>query len=336
MRALTYVLLFVASVGSFAVACGDRTGLLVDGTLEPDSGADAFVQQDAGKDAHDARAPEDALPPIDAITPLDVTPLICTDAGATQIYVITEQNILYSFYPPTLAFEQIGTIACPTVGTTTNGPPEPFSMAVDNRGVAYVVFDDGELFQVSTANASCVATTFTQDQDGFCDFGMGYSGDMTDAGETLYVAADPALDNNCPGAGVDQATLASVDPNLRVHPIGPFTGASVVGAELTGTGAGQLFAFYSHVANTDPDSYIGQIDKTTGAVTAESVLTGVSQGDGWAFAFWGGDFYAFVSATGSGFSDVWRYRPSDQSVMHLLTMQNVIVGAGVSTCAPAQ
>jgi hypothetical protein len=336
MRALTYLFLFVGSVGSFAVACGDRTGLLVDETAEPDSGTDVFVPPDAGRDARDARE-EDALPTLDAIVPLDVTPLICTDAGATQIYVITEQNILYSFYPPTQAFEQIGTIACPTTGTTTSGAqPEPFSMAVNNRGIADVVFDDGELFRVSTATAACVATPFAQDQDGFCDFGMGYSGDMTDAGETFYVAADPMLDTACPGGGVAQATLASIDTNLVVHPIGPFTGASVVGAELTGTGAGQLFAFYSHVSNTDPDSFIGQIDKTTGAVTAESILPGVSQGDGWAFAFWGGDFYAFVSATGSGFSDVWRYQPSNQSVTHLLTMQNVIVGAGVSTCAPAQ
>jgi hypothetical protein len=165
---------------------------------------------------------------------------------------------------------------------------------------------------------------------------MGYSADTSDAGETFYVAADPQLDTECPGGAVTQATLASVDSNLVIHPIGPFTGASVVGAELTGTGSGQLFAFYSHTANTDPDSFIGQIDKATGAITAESILPGVSQGDGWAFAFWGGDFYVFVSATGSGFSDVWRYQPSDQSVTHLLTMQNIIVGAGVSTCAPSR
>ncbi len=230
-------------------------GLLVDEHRRGRStrAIDAFVPRDAGRDARDARE-EDALPPIDVVVPLDTErPLICTDAGATQIYVITEQNILYSFYPPTQAFQEIGTIACPTVGVTTSGAPTPFSMAVNNQGIANIIFqNDGELFRVSTATAACEATTFVQDQDGFCDFGMCYSADETDAGETFYVAADPQLDNNCPGAGVTEATLASIDPNLVVHPIGPFTGASVVGAELTGTGAGQLFAFYSHVHEHRP------------------------------------------------------------------------------------
>jgi hypothetical protein len=321
MRVSAQILLVVAAAGAFAAACGDRTGLLVDGTAEPtaDASFDALSpERDAGFDARDASATEeDALPPLDVVTMPDVVRSECVDAGETQVYVITEQYVLYSFYPPTLAFTEIGTIACPT---TTPGAT-PFSMAVDDKGVAYTVFDDGELFRVSTATAACEATSFVAGQSGFTTFGMGYSGDMTDAGETLYIAGD------------SNETLATIDPSFVVHPIAPFSGASVNLAELTGTGVGQLFAFYSHVSDTDPTTYIGAVDKTTGEIVSESPLANTPQGEAWAFAFWGGNFYVFTSADGQT-SNVTEYQPATSSVSVVATLSNAIIGAGVSTCAP--
>ena len=74
--------------------------------------------------------------------------------------------------------------------------------------------------------------------------------------------------------------------------------------------------------------------RTPRAVIAETPFPTVDQGNGWAFAFWGGDFYMFT-APGGG-SDVTRYRPTDNSVTVVATLPTRIVGAGVSTCAPSQ
>jgi hypothetical protein len=328
MRHPCSAVLALAAAGSFAVACGDRTGLFVtDFASPPDAGVDAAPVHDAGHDARDTldAGITDALPTIDVVTPAsDAQALVCVDSGATEIYVITEEYNLYTYDPPSHLFTFVGAIACPS--TTPNDTP--FSMAVDRTGVADIVYQSGALFRVSTATAACASTPFQPSQQGFLNFGMGFSGDLSPAGETLYIAADLLSGNTANG-------LASVDPSFVVHPIGPFSGAQVVAAELTGTRAGQLFAFYSHTANGSSDSYIGEIDKGTAGVIAETPLMGVNQGSAWAFAFWGGDFYMFVEPD-QGFSEVWRYRPSDQSVTMVDALSNVVVGAGVSTCAPEQ
>jgi hypothetical protein len=105
-------------------------------------------------------------------------------------------------------------------------------------------------------------------------------------------------------------------------------------AELTGTGAGGLFAFWGPDGNGSPGSAIVEIDKTTAQVTNSSSLPTVTQGDGWAFAFWGGDFYTFTAPAGS--TVVNRYDPNDGTVVQVAETDDEIVGAGVSTCAPQQ
>ena len=310
------VFVSVFSAAATIGACGDRTGLLVDdvGFLAGlnDGGRDALV--DVAFDvAHDV------LPPIDVSHP-DVDRKDCPDADSTLVYVITEQYVLYSFNPPTSEFRQIGKIACPTPDPTAT----PFSMAVDRKGVALVVFNDGRLYRVSTATAACQSTPFSPGQAGFTTFGMGYAKDIDGPGETLYVASDN-------GQGQGASRLASIDKNYVLHAIAPFS-PQILRAELTGTGAGELFAFYAD-GPTSPDSFIGQIDRKTARVVGETRLTNVDQGTGWAFAFWGGDFYAFTAPTPGG-SEVTRYRPADNSITKVTSLPNVIVGAGVSTCAP--
>jgi hypothetical protein len=59
-------------------------------------------------------------------------------------------------------------------------------------------------------------------------------------------------------------------------------------------------------------------------------LSGSPAPDVQAFAFWGGDFYIFVAG------DVWRFRPSDGSTLQIAHTDDVVVAAGVSTCAPLQ
>jgi hypothetical protein len=335
MRLWPYALLCSVAV----VACGSRTGLLVpdeEGVGGPGSSSGAGDDDDSGTTTHprdagmaDDRSVEpigDALPPIDVTNPGDAFNN-CPDAGATFVYVVTEEFELMSFYPPTAEFTPIGPLNCPASNGAT-----PFSMAVDRTGIAYVVYSDGELFRVSTANASCRATKFTVAQQGFPEkFGMGFSGDTTDTGETLFVASS--------GGTPRLASINTISFNLRV--VGDLN-PPVTSAELTGTGAGDLFAFYATngaaPCNMDTqacaDSAIGQINKSTGQVTNQSVLFGNPQGTAWAFAFWGGNFYTFT-APGSG-TIVTRFDPSDGTSTVVATRSDFIVGAGVSTCAPAQ
>lgn len=320
--------LIFASIVVLVAACGSRTGLLVplpDDTIH-DAAADNVVHHvDASPDVF---VEEDALPPLDVTPPPPDTYVNdCPDAGSTLIYVMTEQNNLYSFYPPTAEFKEIGTIACPDVQQAST----PFSMAVNRAGIAYVVFSpSGQLYRVSTASAACEPTPFASEQEGFPPtFGMGFSADE-DGGETLYVAGDTTTATG----GFGPSVLGTIDvTSYDLSFVGPFV-PTLTAPELTGTGGGGLFGFWGPNGPGSSPSAIVQIDKATAQVTNSSTLNGVEQGSGWAFAFWGGDFYAFT-APGGG-SVVTRFSPSDGSITQVASLTDTIVGAGVSTCAPQQ
>jgi hypothetical protein len=317
MRRPTSALLRRVALLALLAACGSRTGLFVDeesGFPLADGGPDGPVGGDGGRDG------EQVPPPIDARPPRDVDRSDCEEAGVTYIYVITAEYELYSFYPPDATFRFIGRIACPAAPSQT-----PFSMAVDRKGVAYVAFTDERIYRVSTLTAACIATNFAPRQSNFGVFGMGFATDDVGPTETLYVAGDER-DDAARG-------LARVDTNSFVlTPVAEFF-PSIERAELTGTGDGRLFAFYTKGDLSVP-SFIGEVDPSTGFVIGEKRLDDVDQGLGWAFAFWGGAFYTFTAPGGT--SRVTRYRLSDDSVSVVATLGKRIVGAGVSTCAPQQ
>lgn len=292
------------------IGCGARTGLyddegpLLDGGAPADEGApETFHEEDA--------TPDQGMPPVHVSPP--VVTADCADAGATLIYVIASDSTLLSFYPPTATFHTIGRINC-TLDSLPN------SMAVDHGGTAYVGFVSGDVFRVSTATAACQPTAFVPGQDGFpSTFGMAFVGGSDGGAEALYVAG---ADFGAP------SKLASIDPTtFSLHVVGVLD-PPVVRPELTGTAAGDLFAFFAVGAG----SAIAQVDTATAKITAQSALTGVSQGSGYAFAIWGGDFYTFTGSAGGTL--VTRFRPSDQSTVPLTMTPESIVGAGVSTCAP--
>jgi hypothetical protein len=312
LRGLLGLSLGALSACAILAACGARSELWVD---PPDASilADATAFRADSSDARDVVDSADVLPPIDVKPQPDANKQDCP-TGETYIYLITTSYELYAFYPPDNRFIFIGKIACPGQGSAT-----PFSMAVDRKGVAYIVYNDGRLFRVSTLSAACVATTYVANQLGATTFGMGFSSDQGGATESLYVATDTGT-----------KFLGKIDTKaFTLNKVGDFS--STIGrAELTGTGSGGLFAFYDDGVS----SYIGQIDKTNAKLTGESKLQGVQMGQGWAFAFWGGDFYLFTAPNGQ--SLVTRYRPSNNSVVEVARLSSVIVGAGVSTCAPQE
>jgi hypothetical protein len=304
-------------------ACGSRTGLfgIDDGgaDLLPDGG----VRNDGGRDARFDREniPDAPLPPIDA-QPRDASRIDCPDAEATLVYVVTTENELFSFFPPDGSFKFISKIACPAGNGAT-----PFSMAVDRKGVAYVEFTDNKLYRVSTATGACIGTPFQPNQQGFGAFGMGYATNDVGPTETLFVAGTrDTMQAVSPG-------LARIDKTFTLQKVGNFV-PDIARAELTGTGDGRLYAFYTKGIMNGPPSYIGEIDTNTAHIIAETPFPTVDQGNGWAFAFWGGDFYMFTAPGGA--SDVTRWRPADNSVRVVAKLPTRIVGAGVSTCAPSQ
>ena len=310
---------FAIATLAVLLACGARTGLVAPEELDAspvDAGKDVH---DAGIDAFDAdadAAEEDALPLIDVNIDVPVFNE-CPDAGSTLIYVITSQNELFSFYPPTLAFKKIGNIACKSSST-------PFSMAVDRLGTAYSVFSDGNLFQISTANAACKSTTFAPNQLGWQNFGMGYSAD-SDGGETLYVVE---VDFQTPSKGLGDIDTQTFKLNL----VGTFQPALTPECELTGTGDGRLFALC--LPQNGTGSTLAQIDPATAKVIGANSLKVGGGNQALAFAFWGGDFWIFTSPGNT--TTVTQYDPQTQSEKAVTTLGSTIVGAGVSTCAPAK
>jgi hypothetical protein len=305
-------------------ACGSRTGLFSD---------DAFTvpPQDTPPIA-DAGA--DAIRPIDARPAVDVDRRDCPDAEALLVYTIgftrpdplNPETTLRSFNPENGQFGSPRRIECPT---NVRGD-SPFSMAVDRQGIAYVLYRSERLFRVSTATGRCLETSYVTRQSNFGLFGMGFATNGGGPTETLFVAGEGT--QNGGGAG----GLARISPTtFALTPIGDFS-PSIDQAELTGTGDGRLFAFYKKQP-TSGISYIGEIDPQTARVLGERRFAGrdrVDQGEGWAFAYWGGDFYMFHAPTGS--TQVTRWRPSDDSVVPVANTTEIIVGAGVSTCAPQQ
>jgi hypothetical protein len=292
-----------------AAACGARTALPVDG--QPDAGGTdaAPDRRDAGRDA----LSEDVfIPPIDANKPDVPTPIDCPDASETLIYLLGSQNELYSFSPPTLAFKKLGTLTCAAMGGT------PFSMAVNRKGTAYVVYTNGRLFQVSTGTLACVPTSFVPGQMGFQTFGMGFAADQN--GDKLYVSQ----------TGTPSIGLATIDTmTFGLGFIAAFT-PSIPRNELAGTGDGRLFAYWPNVDGTAGGS-LAQIDRTTAAVKGLNKLPVGSQSDAFAFAYWGGLFWIF---TGSSTTTVSTYDLGTQQTKTVTTAPALIVGAGVSTCAP--
>jgi hypothetical protein len=246
-------------------------------------------------------------------------------------------------------FTKIGTLACNAPGQTPN------SMAVARDGTAWVNYvsadgASGSIFNVSTVDASCQSTNVTL-QQGWTQIGMGFSSDASGStSETLFVAATsetgggglpplppiPGFDAGFLGGlgggsqGLGQLNLTS----QTLSPIGPFSGALAgQSAELTGTGDGRLFGFF-----TTTPIQLAQIDKTSGATSNVVPLSTVETPVDWAFSFWGGDFYLYTAPQmpASRTTNVTHYSPSTQ-VVDTSYMTNIgfrIVGAGVSTCAP--
>jgi hypothetical protein len=248
----------------------------------------------------------------------------CVETCALQdvelIYVVDENNNLSSFDPrklPGPPFHLVGRLAC-------EPSSRPFSMAVDRKGVAWVLYESGNVYRVSIIDASCSQLAYRAGPDAPALFGMGFVTDGANAtAESLYVAAND-----------DSRALARLDTGARPprwQPIATLRAGQVRNPELTGTADGRLFGYF-------PEGGVGfvqEIDRQSGATVGRRLPLGTLAGETshYAFAHWGGVFYVFATTDGnSAVHAVNRKTGAYQRVLDHLPQR--IVGAGVSTCAP--
>jgi hypothetical protein len=246
---------------------------------------------------------------------------VCTQAGQF-IYTVDSNGTFARFDPKTLTSVDIDSLSCPTLAS-------PFSMNVDQKGIAWIIFDDGNLFRVDTATAACTSTSYLPGQHGFNTYGMGSVFDSSSGIDTLY------LSSGTPTATVSQlGTLAY--PGLTITQV---ANVPLGWLELSGTGDGQLWG-YAPTGSSSGGPLLTRINRTSGVLIEKYDLPEITTIGGFAVKFFGGSFFIFVGP------DVWKVDRSALLPGHttatvpakrvLTTPGRDVVGAGVSTCAPVQ
>jgi hypothetical protein len=254
---------------------------------------------------------------------------------AKLVYLLTTDNKIRSFDPGKKEFGQPFSVACPVPNDGNDWQPN--SMAVDRNTVAWVnyVGSDflggdaaGLIYEVDLAKKTCAQAPTVHLPSGWFRVGMGFSTDaLGSTTETLWVTGTSSIGQS-PGLG-------RIDPGSKIlnqNP-GPWSGDALLAgqdAELTGTGDAKLFGFFT----TSPVR-VAEIDKTNAKILSNHTVGSVPKPSAWAFSFWGGAFY-FYTSDGFQSSTITRYDASTNQVdgAYVLTAPAIVVGAGVSTCAP--
>ncbi len=261
----------------------------------------------------------------------------CGTEGNDLIYVVDRNYRLLSFDPRALdgggdPFALIGELDCPAGAPWPDwggGQATPFSMSVDRDGMAWVLYTSGEIFKVSIQDASCIDSGFQRGQEGFELFGMGYVSDAEGSDqETLYIAGGSAEQEDIGDLG------RVAGGSMAVAMVGGLPDSEYP-PELTGTGNGELYAYFPGRF----DSWVARLAKTSADMEQSWDMQPINgEPRGWAFAHWGGKFYVFISTQGTFGGIKSQVRVLDPATggeeAAISNSQYVVVGAGVSTCAP--
>ncbi len=268
--------------------------------------------------------PEFARPAADAEPPPPLVPTTpdasddapnpasedCAGSEIKQIFALSRNpDALYRFDPEALTFTLLGYLDCPVSGT--------FSMAIDRRGIAWIVFGSGVLVNVRLDTLKCTEVLLnTVSAQPPNVFGMAFVADDSPAHESLFLLND---------------SLYRVDRTTRdTARVGSTSLPGV--AELTGTDDGQLYGY------SGESGVIAQLDKTTGT-SIKSYRTPLIDQGVLALAQWGGDFWLFTGVRSSGIlvDRVTRFSPATGEFKEVLSNTGIhILGAGSSTCAPSK
>jgi hypothetical protein len=248
---------------------------------------------------------------------------------AKLVYVLSSDNVLYSFSPASKKFTRIANLECAAADRMVVN-----SMAIDRKAIAWVNYvqtgltDDtgGILAAVDTKTGRCTGQTIRLPKKWY-RLGMGFSTNGADtAAETLYVAS------STPSVGLGEVDFTTG----KVLAKGAFKGITQsVSTELTGTGDGRLYGFFA----SDP-VILAELEKDTGGLLQPKRLPTVEVPFGFAFSFWGGRFYLYTAPgddlLSSRTSTVAEFDPATGQVdpAYMTEIGFKILGAGVSTCAP--
>ncbi len=212
----------------------------------------------------------------------------CTPgAHNDHIFVLSQDAELFSYDPVANSFAFVANLPCP-------GTEASFSMAVDARGRAWVLYADShDLFTVDVnAPATCQDPGFVPDPLGFGLFGMGFAaGGAGGPCSKLYAFSYSGSGPFGEGAGLGR--LGVIDPETAT--LTAIGSVDFDGGELSGTGNGRLFAF----TGVQPVKLV-EYDKSTALEISRTPLGTLSKTNASAFAFFGGDIYLFTEAPPAG------------------------------------
>jgi len=219
--------------------------------------------------------------------------------AATLVYVTGSDDDLWSFYPPTLKFTEIGTFNCLSF---------PTHMTVDRQANAWVV-SGGNIYEASTKDATCSAVPTWTPQADFDDFGLTFIGTTMMVDPHLYL--------------MSESNLGLFDvPTGKVTVIGNAPVPGAVG-DMTSNGDGTLYFLWD---TSTPTLY--EVNPANADVIKSTPLDPATGGGDQALAYWGGEFYAFENDV------IWQYDPKTGAVGTPGSAPLSITGAGQSTCVP--
>lgn len=201
----------------------------------------------------------------------------------TNIVVLTDEGSLWRFDPKTQELAFVRDLPCAIA--------HPYSMAIDERGRAWVLdADSKDLVTVELAgDGDCGDPGYDPGplQSGFELFGMAFTTRPESLCGDLYAhsySGDGPFDEG-PSAGV----LGRLD--AETHRFELLAAVDYDGGELAGTGSGRLFAF----AGNDPVKLV-EYDPADGSTLSTRALEGLSKTQASAFALYGSDVYFFTEA----------------------------------------
>ena len=186
-----------------------------------------------------------------------------------------------------------------------------------------MLYNTGELFRVDTTTLACTRTTWSS-PNGLKVFGMGFSTDMPGGTtDTLFVGGGASqMQTSYTLAKVDDATMTATN-----------VGTETDLPEMTGTGSAELWGFQVDAST----ARVVQFDKTNGSLARTFNIASLASADaGYAFAFWGGDFWIFlIRVNVDTETKVYQIDGMTGAIKGTTSSGGrTIVGAGVSTCAP--
>lgn len=197
------------------------------------------------------------------------------------VYTLSDDGEIWAFDPATNQLSYVRSLLCAGAG-------QPFSMAIDQQGKAWVLASESDLiftFDLSD-DQGCEVAPYTPKQAGYDLFGMSFAGPPASCPD-IYTFSYSGNGPFSEGPGIGE--LGVIDEEGVLTALSP---VDYDGGELAGTGDGRLFAF----TGNQPSKLV-EYDRQSGAAIQTIPLTGFEKTNASAFAFFAGSVYFFTEAS---------------------------------------